>query len=207
MRVPASNSQSSTPRRALFLDRDGIINIDKNYVHTREQFELVESIGDVLRHFETQGYLLIIVTNQAGIARGYYTEEEFLAFDAWMRAYLHEQFGVTIAKTYYAPHHPDGVVRLYRADSPDRKPNPGMLLAAQRDFELSLPESVLLGDKESDIEAGYRAGVGKKILYTTAASTTTRADLVIAAFSQLVGADCTVGAPLVQLLGNHCSNA
>lgn len=173
--------------RALFLDRDGVINVDHGYVHTREKFELVDGIGEVLQHFANAGYLLIIVTNQAGIARGYYTEAEFLSFDAWMREELHRLFGVTIARTYHAPHHPEAVVDAFRGDSELRKPNPGMIRAAQGDFAIDLRASVLIGDKESDVVAGKRAGVGFNALLAGRGPTQqTVADCVLQSVRELV---------------------
>ncbi len=180
--MPAASSE-----RALFLDRDGVINVDHGYVHTPEKFELIDGIGEVMQHFARAGYLLIIVTNQAGIARGYYTEEEFLRFDAWMRGELNRLLAVTIARTYYAPHHPEGVVDRFRGESDLRKPNPGMLLAAARDFSLNLGRSVLLGDKESDVVAGKKAGVGLNVLYAACgAPAQTIADRVVLSVSEII---------------------
>jgi D-glycero-D-manno-heptose 1,7-bisphosphate phosphatase len=186
MHVPAKTCPPATPRRALLLDRDGTINVDKRYVHKPEDFELLPGIVDVMLRFHAAGYVLIIATNQAGIARGYYTEEEFLRFDAWMRAFLLERFAVPIARTYYAPDHPEGTVPGYRRESDERKPNPGMLLAAKTDFGLDLATSVLLGDKESDIEAGRRAGIGLNVLLAPLAPPESRADLVIATLPELL---------------------
>jgi D-glycero-D-manno-heptose 1,7-bisphosphate phosphatase len=149
--------------KALFLDRDGVINVYKEYVHSREEFHFQEGIYELCRAAQTLGYLLLIVTNQAGIARGYYTESDFLELTKWMiQKFAEEQ--IQIARVYYCPDHPVHGIGKYRRDSPDRKPNPGMLLRAHTDFSLDLAESVLIGDKLSDIEAAKAAGVGTKIL-------------------------------------------
>jgi D-glycero-D-manno-heptose 1,7-bisphosphate phosphatase len=150
--------------RALFLDRDGVINVDRGYVCSPEQFELVDGITDLCRHAVGLGYLLIVATNQAGIGRGYYTEADFLALTDWMCDAFRER-GAPIAKVYYCPFHPEFGVGEYRRESDCRKPAPGMILHAARDFDLDLRRSVLVGDKESDIQAGVAAGVGCNVLY------------------------------------------
>jgi D-glycero-D-manno-heptose 1,7-bisphosphate phosphatase len=157
--------------KALFLDRDGIINIERDYVHTIEEFEFVEGLFELCRTAQRRGFLLVVITNQAGIARGYYTEEEFATLTTWMVEALASEH-VDIAKVYYCPFHPDGSVERYRADSPDRKPNPGMLLRARDELDLDLGSCVLIGDRLSDIEAGRNAGVGRLCLipHSTAAA-------------------------------------
>jgi D-glycero-D-manno-heptose 1,7-bisphosphate phosphatase len=156
-------------RRALFLDRDGVINLDRGYVHCREAFEFQEGIFELCRAAQNRGYLLLVVTNQAGIARGYYTEAEFLELTRWMVG----EFGareISIARVYYCPYHPVHGIGGYKLDSPDRKPRPGMLLRARGDFDLDMMSSVLVGDKNSDIEAAQRAGIGTKILLSSEGS-------------------------------------
>lgn len=151
-------------RRALFLDRDGVINVDDGHVHSIHTFFFVPGIFDVLRHAQNLGYILIVVTNQAGIARGFYSEEEFFELDEWMKGQFRLQ-GITISRTYYCPHHPEAGVGVYLQDCECRKPKPGMLLRAERDFGISFAQSILVGDKNTDIEAGIRAGVGRTILF------------------------------------------
>ncbi len=149
--------------KALLLDRDGVINIETGYVHRRQDFRFREGIFDLCQAAQMLGYLLVVVTNQAGIARGYYTESEFRELTDWM---LEEfvQHGVSIARVYYCPYHPVYGIGKYKYDSADRKPKPGMLLQAQTDLNLDLTASMLIGDKLSDIEAGTAAGVGTNIL-------------------------------------------
>ena len=149
--------------KALLLDRDGVINIEKGYVHRRQDFHFREGIFDLCRAAQMLRYLPVIVKNQAGIARGYYTESEFQELTDWM---LREfcRHGVSIVRVYYCPYHPVYGIGKYKYDSADRKPKPGMLLQAQTDLNLDLTASILIGDKLSDIEAGTAAGVGTKIL-------------------------------------------
>ena len=154
--------------KALFLDRDGVINVDRGYVHLREDFHFQEGIFELCRAAQTLSYLLIIVTNQAGIARGYYTESEFLELTDWMIGKFADQ-RVHISRVYYCPHHPVHGVGAYKRDSPNRKPRPGMLLQARADFGLDLTSSALIGDKLTDIQAAEAAGVGMKILLRSAA--------------------------------------
>jgi len=152
------------PQKALFLDRDGVINRDFAYVHRPDQFEFMEGIFALCQQAAKCGYLLIVVTNQAGIGRGYYSEEQFLSLTAWMKDQFAAQ-GVPLAEVYYCPSHPEHGLGAYRIDSPDRKPNPGMILRAQRQFNIDLEGSILIGDKDSDTEAGARAGIGTRLLY------------------------------------------
>jgi D-glycero-D-manno-heptose 1,7-bisphosphate phosphatase len=150
--------------RALFLDRDGVINHDAGYTHRWEDFVFVDGIFDLGRHAHAQGFLLIVVTNQAGIGRGYYSEDDFHALTARMCARFSAE-GAPIAKVYFDPTHPTHGIGDYRRESPMRKPNPGMLLRAAEEFGISLADSVLIGDKASDIEAGLAAGVRCNLLY------------------------------------------
>jgi D-glycero-D-manno-heptose 1,7-bisphosphate phosphatase len=146
--------------KAVFLDRDGVVNEDTGYVHKPEDFRFSDGIFAFCRAARDAGYLLIIVTNQAGIARGCYTEDDFWTLTDWMLARFAEQ-GVAIDAVYFCPCHPERGLGAYKMDSFDRKPNPGMIFKARDAFDIDLSQSVLIGDKNSDIEAGRRAGVGK----------------------------------------------
>jgi len=139
--------------KALFLDRDGVINADKGHVYLKEHFEFLPGIFETCRKYASQEYHIIIVTNQAGIAKGIYTEEDFDLLTEWMVNQFSNE-GITISKVYHCPHHPeiDGICEC-------RKPEPGMLLQAIKDFNLDISECVLIGDKETDLEAGRRAGI------------------------------------------------
>jgi len=150
-------------KKALFLDRDGVINIDYAYVSEREMFHFQEGIFALCRDAQRLGYLLLVVTNQAGIARGYYPESQFLALTDWMVSKFEEE-KIKIDRVYYSPYHPTHGVGRYRLDSSDRKPNPGMFLRACADFNLDLAASVAIGDKLSDVRAAEAAGVGTQIL-------------------------------------------
>jgi D-glycero-D-manno-heptose 1,7-bisphosphate phosphatase len=161
--------------RALFLDRDGVINVERGYVHRRETFEFTPGIFELCRAAQSLDYLLVVVTNQAGIARGYYSELDFNALTQWMTDQFAERM-VRIAGIYYCPYHPIFGVGKYKRDSLDRKPKPGMLLRAQSDLNLDLGSSVLIGDKPSDVEAGRAAGVGTRILYSVQSATSDALD-------------------------------
>jgi D-glycero-D-manno-heptose 1,7-bisphosphate phosphatase len=146
-------------QRALFLDRDGVINVEKNYVWRIEDFEFTPGIFDLCAIAQRNGLVPIVVTNQAGIGRGYYTERDFQRLTEWMLDRFTEQ-GIRIGRVYHCPFHPAEGIGAYRCESYDRKPNPGMILRAKAEFQLDLSASVLVGDKESDIAAGRAAGVG-----------------------------------------------
>ena len=145
--------------KALFLDRDGVVNVDKGYVYLRKQFEFSESIFDLCRKYASEGYIILIITNQAGIAKGLYTEVDFKKLTAWMLKQFRKH-GIIISKVYHCPHHPDidGLCEC-------RKPAPGMILQAIREFDLDISECILIGDKETDLEAGRRAGIPETNLY------------------------------------------
>ncbi len=151
-------------RRALFLDRDGVINVDHGYVGTRDRFEFIPGIFELCATARSRGFLPIVVTNQAGIGRGRFSEEDFAALTDWMCAAFAER-GAAIAAVYHCPHHPEFGRGRYRADCPDRKPRPGMLLRAARDHDVDLARSVFVGDRESDMLAGRDAGVGCNLLF------------------------------------------
>ncbi|KYH34471.1 D-glycero-alpha-D-manno-heptose-1,7-bisphosphate 7-phosphatase [Clostridium tepidiprofundi DSM 19306] len=152
--------------KALFLDRDGVINKEKNYLYKIEDFEFIEGVFETLKYFQDKGYLLIIITNQAGIGRGYYTEVDFQKLNNWMIKQFRLR-DIVINKVYYCPYHPVYGIGKYKRQSYDRKPNPGMILRAQKDFEIDLSKSILIGDKESDIQAGIVAGVGINVIVKT----------------------------------------
>ena len=156
-------------RPALFLDRDGVINVDHGYVYQRENFDFIPGIFDLCRHARAQGYLLFVITNQAGIARGFYTEADFHALSDWMRSEF-EREGCPIDEIYFCPTHPQHGLGEYRRESPRRKPNPGMILDAQAAFDVDLASSILIGDKPGDIAAGLAAGIGCNVLLSPAAN-------------------------------------
>lgn len=144
--------------KALFLDRDGVINHDSGYTSKIDEFHFIDGIFELCRAAKRLGYLIIIVTNQSGIGRGYYSEQEFLYLTDWMkRRFICE--GAPITNVYFCPYHAEFGVGGYRKDSFDRKPNPGMLLHAAEDYKIDLMRSILIGDKASDLVAAMRAGV------------------------------------------------
>lgn len=158
---------------ALFLDRDGVINHDYGYVHKLEDFDFIEGIFDVARHACQKRYKLVVVTNQAGIARGYYTERQFHQLTDWMAQKFLEA-GAPIDRVYFSPYHPVAGIGRYRKDDVSRKPRSGMILQAQNELSLDLAHSILIGDSSSDIKAGSLAGVGKNLLLAAAEPTDLR---------------------------------
>jgi D-glycero-D-manno-heptose 1,7-bisphosphate phosphatase len=149
---------------ALFLDRDGVINIDYGYVYKEKDFHFIDNAFELVRHANHLGYLVVIITNQAGIARGLYSEEDFNALTVWMNRQF-ESRGAKIDKTYFCPFHKEGVIKKYKKDSYLRKPNPGMIENACIELSIDPKKSILVGDKKTDIEAGIRAGITKSIYF------------------------------------------
>lgn len=154
--------------RALLLDRDGVINVDHGYVHRIQDFEFIDGIFDLARAAHLARYQVCVITNQAGIARGFYSEKQFEELTAWMCREFASR-GAPIAKVYFSPYHPTEGLGRYRKDDVSRKPHPGMILQAQAEFDLDLASSILIGDKASDIRAGIAAGVGQNILLAPSA--------------------------------------
>lgn len=136
-------------QKAIFLDRDGTINVDKDYIFRIEDFEFLPGVIDALRMAQNNGYLLIIITNQSGIARGYYNEEDFVKLNTWMLGMLKNQ-GITIAATYYCPHHPQAMISKYRVNCNCRKPQLGMFEKAVDQYDLDLRYCYAIGDKIRD---------------------------------------------------------
>ena len=143
---------------AAFLDRDGVINVDSGYVGQWEDFEYLPDAVEGLKQLQNAGFKLFVVTNQSGIARGYYTEDDFLALTKVMTADLSAK-GVTLAAVYYCPYLEDADLEPYRVASYLRKPEPGMLLKAAQDHDIDVSRSIMVGDKVSDMVAAKRAGV------------------------------------------------
>jgi D-glycero-D-manno-heptose 1,7-bisphosphate phosphatase len=155
-------------RRALILDRDGVINHDLGYVHRVEDCRFIDGIFAMAKAFADRGFAIVIATNQAGIGRGLYGEAEYAA----LRDFIAAEFGrrgIAIAAAYHCPDHPTEGVGVYRRENPWRKPGPGMILQAAIDLDLDLAASWMVGDKESDIRAGRTAGVGRLLRYDPAA--------------------------------------
>jgi len=147
-------------RKAAFLDRDGVINKDLGYVHRWEDFEFIPGAIEAMEKLQASGYALIIVTNQSGLARGLYTEEQFHNLTETLVQHLAGQH-VFLDGFYYCPHHPKGTVPSLAKNCECRKPAPGMLHKAARELGLSLADSLMIGDKPSDIKAARAAGVGR----------------------------------------------
>lgn len=178
--------------KALFLDRDGVINFDNCYVSKQEDFCFIDGIFETLIYFQNEGYLLIIITNQSGIGRGYYTEAEYHTLTEWMIQQLADR-EVYITKVYFSPYHSEYGLGKYRKDSFCRKPSPGMILSAQIEFNIDLEHSMLVGDKESDIEAGMNAGIITNVLLSGRDGYTkeTKATFVITDIKELIACkDC-----------------
>ena len=143
----------------LFLDRDGVLNEDRGYVHRWEDFQWVAGAKETVAAFNRAGWLVIVVTNQSGVGRGYYSEEDMHALHARMNEGLADA-GARVDAIYFCPEHPEAPLERYRhPDPPGRKPNPGMILQALQEWPIDAERSILIGDKPSDLEAALRAGV------------------------------------------------
>lgn len=149
--------------RALFLDRDGVVNVEIGYLHRTEDVQFVPGIFSLCRTAMRLGYRLVIVTNQAGIARGFYDEAAFESLMDWMREQMRTQ-GVELDAVYYCPYHPEHGIGEYKREHEDRKPGTGMLRKAMKELDISLADSVLVGDRCSDIAAANSAGLRQAFL-------------------------------------------
>ena len=153
-------------KAAIFLDRDGVINVEKDYVYTIDEFEFVENAIEALKILQNKGYALVVVTNQSGLARGYYTEEDFLKLTEWMDWCLIDR-GVTLDGIYYCPHHPEKGIGKYKVDCECRKPKAGLIFDAAKQLNIDLKRSVMVGDRLTDIECGKNAGIKRNYLVRT----------------------------------------
>lgn len=161
-------------RRALFLDRDGTINVDKHYVHRPEDFEWVPGIIELCQAADRAGYSLVVVTNQSGIGRGYFTEEDYERLTDYMRLAF-ARYHLSLLDVLHCPW----------LCHEDRKPMPGMFLKARDRWHIDMGQSLSLGDKERDVEAGIRAGVGRNYLLSPGGACD-RADAVLADPRELI---------------------
>ena len=167
---------------AVFLDRDGVINVDHGYVSTWEQFEFLPGVPEALRKLQDAGYLLIVVSNQSGIGRGYYGEADVESLNQAIAQHLASTFGVTLSGFYHCPHHPTEAEGEFRRQCDCRKPAPGMIRQAVLDHGINVKTSVLVGDKDSDMAAGRTAGVARLFkVASSSQSVTPAADVQLVA--------------------------
>ena len=173
-------------RPAAFLDRDGVLNVDRNYVHRPEQVEWIPGAIECVRRLNDLGYRVVVVTNQAGVAHGYYGEDSVHALHAWMsdRLAVH---GAFVDAFYYSPYHPEARIERFRRTHVDRKPGPGMILRALSDLDIDKNRSFLIGDKESDIAAAQSAGIPRHLF--TGGNLNEFLDKCLPAASESTGSD------------------
>lgn len=175
-----------TGHPALFLDRDGVINIDHGHVGTIDRWDFMPGIFELGRAASALGLMLVVVTNQAGIGRGLYSEADFHTLTNWMKDEFRTA-GIVIADVYFCPYHPTEGIGEYRRHSEDRKPGPGMLLRAAREHGIDLGRSTFLGDSETDMIAGRTAGVGRLILLSRHdAGVATAADVIVSGVAEAI---------------------
>lgn len=151
--------------RAVFLDRDGTINEEKNYLYRIEDFQFIAGVPQAIRRLNDAGYLVVVVTNQSGVARGYFDREDVDRLHEHIQREL-SLFGATVDAFYLCPHHPQKGVGEFRVDCDCRKGKPGMLLQAAVDLDIDLKQSFMVGDKLADIEAGRAAGCSSLLVLT-----------------------------------------
>ena len=151
---------------AVFLDRDGVINVDHGYVNDEHDFEFIDGVFDATKQLQQMGYMLVLVTNQSGIARGMFDEERFLSLTQWMD-WNFVDHGVEFDGFYYCPHHAEHGIGEYKQDCECRKPKPGMFISARNDLDIDMANSIMVGDKAEDMMAAEAAGIETKILVRT----------------------------------------
>ena len=152
--------------KAIFLDRDGTLNIDHGYVHQIDDFDFIEGSIEALQQLKKMGYLLVLVTNQSGIARGYFSEAQFLQLTEWMDWSLADR-DVDLDGIYYCPHLPDAKIAEFKQNCDCRKPKSGMLLQAIQELKIDPQKSIMIGDKIDDLLAGKGANIKTNILVRT----------------------------------------
>jgi D,D-heptose 1,7-bisphosphate phosphatase len=171
--VKKLNYRKNKMNKAVFLDRDGTLNIDYGYVHKIDDFHFIEGSIEALKKLKEMGYLLVLVTNQSGIARGYFSEQEFLQLTEWMDWSLADR-GVDLDGIYYCPHHPEAKLAEFKQDCDCRKPKSGMLLQAIEELNIDPARSIMIGDKIEDLFAGQGAKIRTNILVRTGKEVTAK---------------------------------
>lgn len=151
---------------AIFFDRDGTINIDYGYIYKINHFQFINGVIHACKKLKEMGFLLVLITNQSGIARGKFSEKQFYYLIHWMNQSL-ANFNVYLDGIYFCPHHPEAKIEIYRKECNCRKPYPGMLLKAMYELRIDMEASYMIGDQLKDIQAAQTAGVGTKILVRT----------------------------------------
>ncbi|PKF61833.1 D-glycero-beta-D-manno-heptose-1,7-bisphosphate 7-phosphatase [Psychromonas sp. psych-6C06] len=183
---------ASNKKRAIFLDRDGVINVDNGYVSVVDDFEFIDGVIEALQRLKDKGYLIVVITNQSGIARGYFTEEQFHTLTEWMDWSLVDR-GVELDGIYYCPHHAEYGIGKYKMDCECRKPKAGMINEAVQELNIDITQSILVGDKVSDIQAGLVAGITTNYLVRTGKAITTQGEeLATAIYDDLASAVETI---------------
>jgi len=146
------------PKPAVFLDRDGVINVDVGYPYRKQDLKFITGAPNAISHLKTSGYLVVVVTNQSGVARGFFSENDVECFHRYIQQDL-QKYHTKIDAFYSCPYHPDAIIKQYRFDHPDRKPKPGMIERAIKDLNIDRSKSFLIGDRLSDIQAAHAAGI------------------------------------------------
>ncbi len=167
-------------KRAVFLDRDGVLNVDTGYIDKVDDFEFIDGSIEAMIELKKKGYLLVVITNQSGIARGYFSEEQFHTLTEWMDWSLADR-GVDLDGIYYCPHHAEKGLGEFKVDCDCRKPKPGMLFDAIDELGIDVENSILVGDKPSDIQAGIAAGVKLNYLVLTGKDITEQGEVLATA--------------------------
>lgn len=148
----------SESTKAIFLDRDGTINVDKDYLYRKEDFEYLPGAIEGLRKLSQEGFLLIVITNQSGIARGFYSKEDYLALDSWMKEDLRSK-GISVVASYFCPHLPDAKIKRYKKICSCRKPGTELFWRAQKEFGIDMSRSFAIGDRMRDLSICVESGV------------------------------------------------
>ena len=173
---------------ALFLDRDGVININHGYVSEIDSFDFIPGIFSIVKQATERGYVVIVVTNQSGIGRGYYTQERFVELTRWMVDCFKENGG-RIDEVYHCPHHPTGAKGEFLKKCDCRKPKTGMFTRAINAHQIDVKNSIMIGDKKSDLIAAETAGVGHRVLFSEDTKQSSEYQTVWLRQSDLVGVE------------------